>query len=202
MSLRETVGFHFRTYGLKSSRRKRYAISFTVGVRLGLNAISFGTVTGFKTVISNSYYGVLYADIFDSRRFLQSCALFPDHLVVSSVTNPPHSPHSMDHLHCVEYTSLLRDLDIEVDSLITLFLLFASITFKFPSNSPVTSESMNDTNGAIVMMTLLSLLTWFTTATSRFVGPSDVRYLIVDGVERPSTLQPADDVGLRTNKGE
>jgi hypothetical protein len=82
-----------------------------------------------------------------------------------------------------------------------LFLLFASITFNFPSNAPVTSESMNYTCAAIGLLTLLSLVTWFTTATQRFAGPSDVRHLVVDGIERPMTLQPAEYVEPRTSKG-
>lgn len=61
---------------------------------------------------------------------------------------------------------------------------------------------MNYTSAAIGLLTLLSLVTWFTTATNQFAGPSDVRHLVVDGVESSPTLQSADDVRLGTNKGE
>lgn len=60
---------------------------------------------------------------------------------------------------------------------------------------------MNYTSAAIGLVILLSLVTWFTTATNRFVGPSDVRHLVVDGIERPMTLQLEDYVGSRTSKG-
>ena len=74
------------------------------------------------------------------------------------------------------------------------------MTFNFPSDAPVTSESMNYTSAAIGLLTLLSLVTWFTTATKRFVGPSDVRHLVVDGAKTPTTLQPVDHVGLKTSE--
>lgn len=93
-------------------------------------------------------------------------------------------------------------LSLGFSSIGLLFLLFASITFNFPSDAPVTSKSMNYTSAAIGLLLLLSLVTWFTTATKRFAGPSDVRHLVVDGIERPMTLQPADYVGSKSSKGE
>lgn len=93
-------------------------------------------------------------------------------------------------------------LSLGFSSVGLLFLVFASITFNFPSDAPVTSESMNYTSAAIGLLILLSLVTWFTTATNRFAGPSDVRHLVVDGVERPMTLQPDDYAGSRRSKGE
>lgn len=44
---------------------------------------------------------------------------------------------------------------------------------------------MNYTSAAIGLVTLLSIVTWFTTAAKNFAGPSDVRDLIVEGVENP-----------------
>lgn len=92
-------------------------------------------------------------------------------------------------------------LSLGFSSIGLLFLLLASITFNFPSDAQVTSESMNYTSAAIGLVILLSLVTWFTTATNRFVGPSDVRHLAVDGIERPMTLQLEDYVGSRRSKG-
>jgi hypothetical protein len=69
-----------------------------------------------------------------------------------------------------------------------VFLLFASITFNFPSGAPVTSDSMNYTSAAIGLVAILSFITWLTTARKRFTGPSDVRNLIVDGIESSKAL--------------
>ena len=51
---------------------------------------------------------------------------------------------------------------------------------------------MNYTSAAIGIVTLLSMVTWFTTATERFSGPADVRELVVDGVEKLSAAVTTD----------
>ncbi|KAJ5681097.1 hypothetical protein N7536_012236, partial [Penicillium majusculum] len=159
-----------------------YAIFLTVAVQLGLNAIYFGTETGFETVISIATTGfyVSYSLVLLSRLlgyfFRHQCSF--------------DGPHSLP-----------LPLSLGFSSIGLLFLLLASITFNFPSDAQVTSESMNYTSAAIGLVILLSLVTWFTTATNRFVGPSDVRHLAVDGIERPMTLQLEDYVGSRRSKG-
>lgn len=87
--------------------------------------------------------------------------------------------------------SLPLPVSIAFNAIGVIFLLFASITFNFPSEAPVTSSSMNYTSAAIGLVTLLSIVTWFTTAAKNFAGPSDVRDLIVEGVENSSSEQPA-----------
>ena len=52
-----------------------------------------------------------------------------------------------------------------------LFLIFFSITFTFPSVSPVDSENMNYTSAAVGIIMLISLITWITTGRKRFTGP-------------------------------
>ncbi|KAF4771469.1 hypothetical protein N7455_007806 [Penicillium solitum] len=159
-----------------------YAIFLTVAVQLGLNAIYFGTETGFETVISIATTGfyVSYSLVLLARLlgyfFRHQCSF--------------DGPHSLP-----------LPLSLGFSSIGLLFLLLASITFNFPSDAQVTSESMNYTSAAIGLVILLSLVTWFTTATNRFVGPSDVRHLAVDGIERPMTLQLEDYVGSRRSKG-
>jgi hypothetical protein len=59
---------------------------------------------------------------------------------------------------------------------------------------------MNYTSAAIGLLTLLSLVTWFTTATNRFAGPSDIRHLVVDGVESLPASQAVDHVASGTSK--
>ncbi|KAJ6133615.1 hypothetical protein N7471_008830 [Penicillium samsonianum] len=150
-----------------------YAIFLTVAVQLGLNAIYFGTETGFATVISIATTGFYVS---------YSLVLFARLLGYFFWPQPSSfiGPHSLP-----------LPLSLGFSAIGLLFLLFASITFNFPSDAPVTSESMNYTSAAIGILTLLSLMTWFTTATKRFAGPSDVRHLVVDGVESPPTSQPA-----------
>lgn len=58
-----------------------------------------------------------------------------------------------------------------------LFLLFASITFNFPSTAPVNEESMNYTSAAVGVIGLISIVTWFTTGRKNFTGPGAVSFL-------------------------
>lgn len=72
-----------------------------------------------------------------------------------------------------------------------IFLLFASITFNFPSAAPVNQESMNYTSAAIGVIALISLITWITTGREHFTGPSAVN--ISSGNDNAqSTSQPAE----------
>ncbi|CAI7615691.1 unnamed protein product [Penicillium glandicola] len=160
-----------------------YAILLTVVVQLALNAIYFGTETGFATVVSIATTG-----------FYVSYGLVLFARLLGYLFR--HQTFSFDGPH-----SLPLPLSLGFSMIGLLFLLFASITFNFPSDAPVTSESMNYTSAAIGLLTLLSLVTWFTTATNHFTGPSDIKHLVVDGVENPPILQRADDVGP-TSKGE
>jgi hypothetical protein len=58
-----------------------------------------------------------------------------------------------------------------------IFLLFASITFNFPSTAPVDHQSMNYTSAAIGVIGLISLVTWITTGRKNFTGPGAVSFL-------------------------
>lgn len=58
-----------------------------------------------------------------------------------------------------------------------IFLLFASITFNFPSTAPVNEESMNYTSAAVGVIGLISIVTWFTTGRKNFTGPGAVSFL-------------------------
>jgi choline transport protein len=54
-----------------------------------------------------------------------------------------------------------------------IFLLFASITFNFPTVNPVNKDTMNYTSAAVGVIGLISVVTWFTTGKARFTGPAD-----------------------------
>jgi len=45
-----------------------------------------------------------------------------------------------------------------------LYLLFACITFNFPSVYPVTRENMNYTSAAVGVIMFIAAVTWFTAA--------------------------------------
>ncbi|GKZ29957.1 hypothetical protein AbraIFM66950_007295 [Aspergillus brasiliensis] len=163
-----------------------YAILFTVVVQMAFNSIYFGTVTGFNTVVSIATTGF--------------CKTFPSGTWTNNGTN---SVTLLDVSYALVllarllgYTfghdiapvdgpySFPLPISLGLHGLGFLFLFFAFITFNFPSDAPVTPDSMNYTSAAIGLIALLSIFTWFTTARKQFKGPADVQGLVVDGVEQ------------------
>ncbi|GAB1197992.1 hypothetical protein APSETT444_007298 [Aspergillus pseudonomiae] len=126
------------------------AVILTLVVQLALDAIDFGTTTGFQTVIAISTEG------FCSRLL----GYFTGHK--KEMKGPFALPQSMS---------------IGLNILGLLFLLFAAITFNFPTNYPVTHESMNYTSAAIGVIALISTVTWMTTGRKHFTGPQAMSVL-------------------------
>lgn len=62
-------------------------------------------------------------------------------------------------------------LSIGLNLLGLLFLLFASITFNFPTTYPVDHETMNYTSAAIGVVAVIGVVTWVTTGKRQFTGP-------------------------------
>ncbi|KAJ5881640.1 uncharacterized protein N7529_000312 [Penicillium soppii] len=158
-----------------------HAIILAVLVQLSLNAIYFGTETGFETVISISTTGfyVSYGLALLSRLL----GYLSGHY--TSFDGP---------------YSLPLPLSLSFNGIGLVFLLFASITFNFPPKAPVTSDTMNYTSAAIGLVILLSVVTWFTSAAKRFTGPSDVHDLVIHGIESPSMLQVANNTDPKVGK--
>lgn len=73
--------------------------------------------------------------------------------------------------------SFSTPVSIGLNFLGLIFLLFASITFNFPSTYPVNEESMNYTSAAVGVIGLISIVTWFTTGRNNFTGPGAVSFL-------------------------
>lgn len=73
--------------------------------------------------------------------------------------------------------SFSTPVSIGLNFLGLIFLLFASITFNFPSTYPVNEESMNYTSAAVGVIGLISIVTWFTTGRKNFTGPGAVSFL-------------------------
>lgn len=67
--------------------------------------------------------------------------------------------------------SLPLPVSIGMNILGTLFLVFTSITFNFPTVYPVTHVSMNYTSAAVGVVAIISIITWFTTGRKHFTGP-------------------------------
>lgn len=59
-----------------------------------------------------------------------------------------------------------------------IFLLFASITFNFPTTYPIDHETMNYTSAAIGVVGVIGIVTWFTTGRKQFTGPADMRNVL------------------------
>ena len=71
--------------------------------------------------------------------------------------------------------SLPLSMSIAFNVLGLLFLIFASITFNFPTSYPVSHESMNYTSAAIGVIALIATITWLTTGRKHFAGPAAMR---------------------------
>lgn len=78
--------------------------------------------------------------------------------------------------------ALPQSMSIGLNILGLLFLLFAAITFNFPTDYPVTHESMNYTSAAIGVIGLISTVTWITTGRKQFTGPQAMS--VLNGHER------------------
>lgn len=128
-----------------------YAILLACGVQIALNSIYFGTLTGFNTVISIATEG-----------FYLSYAMPLLARILAWFTGDAKAlpgPYS------------LGRWGIWMNIAGLVFLVFTSITFNFPTLSPVTPQDMNYTSAAIGVIALISIVTWFTTGRKNFTGP-------------------------------
>ncbi|KAJ0421627.1 GABA permease [Aspergillus carlsbadensis] len=131
------------------------AIFATVLVQIAFNSIYFGTVTGFNTIISIATTG-----------FYISYALPLFSRLLGYVTNH----------HTTAFTgsfALALPLSLTLNALGLFFLLFAFVTFNFPSLAPVDDENMNYTSATIGVIALVGVGTWIVSARKRFTGPVD-----------------------------
>ncbi|KAK4966989.1 hypothetical protein LTR66_012008 [Elasticomyces elasticus] len=129
-----------------------YAILLTVAVQVALNSIYFGTLAGFNTVVSIATEG-----------FYVSYAM---PLLVRVLARVQRKKTRLDG----PYSLGRYGLALNVIGL--LFLLFTSITFNFPTLSPVDSQNMNYTSAAVGVIMLIAAITWLTTGKRQFTGPA------------------------------
>jgi choline transport protein len=128
------------------------AILLGTVVQMAFNSIYFGTVTGFNTVIAIATEG-----------FYLSYAM---PLLTRLI-----SYFSRTHRQLTGPWAMKPLVSVIVNFIGLTYLLFACITFNFPSENPVNSENMNYTSAAVGMIMFVAAVTWFTTARKHFSGP-------------------------------
>lgn len=141
------------------------AILLGTVIQMAFNSIYFGTVTGFNTVIAIATEG-----------FYLSYAM---PLVVRLI-----SYFSGTHKQLSGPWAMKPLVSVVVNLVGASYLLFACITFNFPSTYPVTPDNMNYTSAAIGVIMFIAAITWFTTARKRFSGPQ------IEGVLDMVVAQP------------
>ncbi|KAH8646235.1 putative GABA permease [Xylariales sp. PMI_506] len=129
------------------------SIVLGLGVQMALNSIYYGPVTGFDTVMSIATTGFYLS---------YALPLFTRILAYFKGTHVRlHGSYSLSPL-----------LSVTLSSIGLAYLLFAAISFNFPEEGPVTSETMNYTSAALGIIALVSVVTWFTTGHKSFTGPN------------------------------
>lgn len=78
-----------------------------------------------------------------------------------------------------------------------LYLIFAIITFNFPSVYPVSADNMNYTSAAVGVSALIAVITWFTTGRTQYTGPQKGGILQArrHGQESPSSAEDVQVMG-------
>ncbi|KZF21705.1 GABA permease [Xylona heveae TC161] len=147
-------GLPFSSFFSRVDSKKKvpiFALLLAALVQVALDAIYFGTVTGFETVISISTEG-----------FYLSYAM----PILVRILNHLTGTHQN-----IGGSWQLGRWGLPLNIVAFLFLIFCSITFNFPTENPVTKDNMNYTSAAIGVIGVISLITWITTGRKHFSGP-------------------------------
>ncbi|MCJ1313430.1 hypothetical protein MMC25_007108 [Agyrium rufum] len=140
------------------------AVLLSCAVQLALNSIYFGTLTGFNTVISIATEGFYLS--YAMPLLVRILARYTGHAKVLP------GPYTLG-----KYGIVLNYIGL-------IFLVFASITFNFPTINPVSKDNMNYTSAAIGVIGFVSLITWITTGRKNFTGPqTGVANVNIEGVD-------------------
>ena len=157
----------------KKSKVPVYAVLVTLIVQLALNSIEFGTTTGFETVISIATEGFCEYHVLCCK--IGSCLTLLLDLSYAMALGSRLLGYFTGHITKMEGPYAFPvPVSIALNFLGLVFLLFASITFNFPSTYPVNHESMNYTSAAIGVIALVSTVTWFISGKHHFTGPAAV----------------------------
>ncbi|KAL2353703.1 amino acid transporter [Cryomyces antarcticus] len=139
-----------------------FAILLTIFVQLAMNSIYFGTLTGFNTVISIATEG-----------FYVSYAM---PLLARILSRIAGNRTDLDGPYSLGRWGLVMNV------IGFVFLVFAAITFNFPTLNPVNQDDMNYTSAAIGVIMLIAIITWFTTGRKQFTGPRSGGVVFEGGV--------------------
>ena len=82
-----------------------------------------------------------------------------------------------------------------VNIMALVYLLFTSITFNFPSISPVDSENMNYTSAAVGVVMVIATITWFTTAKSQYTVPGMIEDVVNESAPHREVEEEVEMVG-------
>lgn len=176
----------------KVDRKKHipiYAVVVTVVVQMAFNSIYFGTVTGFNTVVSIATTGFCMSLPFSSSSKLLTVCTDASYALALLARLLGH--FFREKIVFSGSYSLSLPISLSANLIGFLFLLFAFISFNFPSEAPVNEETMNYTSAAIGVTGLLSLVTWFTTGYKHFHGPAEAR-IDSDGSIRGGSETPVE----------
>ncbi|KAF7936685.1 uncharacterized protein EAE97_008051 [Botrytis byssoidea] len=164
-----------------SAKHQVPVVAIIIGtiVQMAFNSIYFGTVTGFNTVIAIATEG-----------FYLSYAMPLLVRIISHING--------SHRQLTGPWAMRPAVSLLVNGVGLAYLLFACITFNFPSVYPVTSENMNYTSAAIGVIMMVAAVTWGTTARKRFSGPEIEVVDVVTRVER----MDSDEMSRREKREE
>jgi len=136
-------------------------------MQMAFNSIYFGTVIGFNTVIAIPTEGFYLSYAMPLR--VRLISLF-----------------SSSHRQLTGLWAMKPLVSVAVNFIGLTYLLFASITFNFPSVYPV-RENMNYMSAAVGVVMFIVAVTWLTTARKRFSGPGFESYKRTGEFPRPTS---------------
>ncbi|KAK5002776.1 hypothetical protein LTR16_007012 [Cryomyces antarcticus] len=165
-----------------------FAILLTIFVQLAMNSIYFGTLTGFNTVISIATEG--FCKYPDPPRRKMKRGHVSHYSTLSIFTDVSYAMPLLARI-LSRIAGNRTDLDgpyslgrwgLVMNVIGFVFLVFAAITFNFPTLNPVNQDDMNYTSAAIGVIMLIAIITWFTTGRKQFTGPRSGGVVFEGGV--------------------
>lgn len=147
-----------------------YSVLLCGIVQVALNSIYFGNYTAFSTVIAIATEG-FYVRFIGTVTMHVSLTVSMSQVSYAIPLFARILSRFTGHAKVLPGPYTLGNWGIWLNLIGFLFLLFASITFNFPSVAPVDSENMNYCSAAIGVIGLVSLVTWVVDGRKHFTGP-------------------------------
>ncbi|KAF2085481.1 GABA permease [Saccharata proteae CBS 121410] len=138
------------------------AILLTAVTQIAFNSIYFGTVTGFNTIISIATFG-----------FYFSYAMPLGTSIYAKLSGTKKQDFGA--------SFSLGRYGLWLNIIGFVYLMFAVITFNFPTVKPVTKDDMNYTSAAMGVIMVIAVVTWLTSGREHFTGPQTGE--VMEGME-------------------